>query len=392
LDRKFLYFVAAVIALLVGAGVVWQLWGQQLITKALVPTVAFKAEPAQPQAAYADPRMWYSRPPNTANDPALWVPAGYAPNPKPKAALFFIHPTSFLDRNAWNMPLDNAEANDRARLFIRGQASAWNEVAEIWAPKYRQATFGAFLTTEDDARKALNLAYQDVALAFDEFVRDIPKDQPIFLAGHSQGALHLTRLLREKVAGTPLAKRVIAAYVVGWPISLETDIAALGFPACETADQARCLLSWQSFGEPADPQLILDTYDATTGFNGQPRKGTAFLCTNPITGTKDGAAPAEANLGTLFPSDDFSTAEIKPGLVPARCEGRGILLIGPGPKLGPYVLPGNNYHVFDISLFWANVRADAARRLAAYGGTNSAPAKAGALRRRAPAFAGAQAR
>jgi hypothetical protein len=206
-----------------------------------------------------------------------------------------------------------------------------------------------------------------VELAFEEFVREVPKDQPIFLAGHSQGALHLTRLLRERIAGTPLAKRVVAAYVVGWPISLKTDLPALGLPPCTSPDQAGCILSWQSFGEPADPKLIIDTYDATTGFNGQPRKDTPFLCVNPLTGTQDGEAPAEANLGTLFPSADFSTAEIKPGVVPARCAGRGILLIGEGPKLGPYVLPGNNYHVFDISLFWANIRADAARRLAAFG-------------------------
>jgi hypothetical protein len=26
--------------------------------------------------------------------------------------------------------------------------------------------------------------------------------------------------------------------------------------------------------------------------------------------------------------------------------------------MGPYVLPGNNYHVYDYPLFWANVRAD----------------------------------
>jgi len=30
------------------------------------------------------------------------------------------------------------------------------------------------------------------------------------------------------------------------------------------------------------------------------------------------------------------------------------------------VLPGNNYHVYDYSLFWANVRADANRRLKAF--------------------------
>jgi hypothetical protein len=30
------------------------------------------------------------------------------------------------------------------------------------------------------------------------------------------------------------------------------------------------------------------------------------------------------------------------------------------------VLPGNNYHVFDYALFWANIRADAAARLASF--------------------------
>ena len=36
------------------------------------------------------------------------------------------------------------------------------------------------------------------------------------------------------------------------------------------------------------------------------------------------------------------------------------------PSLGSYVLPGNNYHVYDYPLFWANVRADVARRLDAF--------------------------
>lgn len=366
MDRKFLYIIAGLIVMVLGAGIVWQLWAQQLIGKALVPTVEFKAEPAQPRGIYADVSMWYSRPDKGAGDPALWVPEGYQATPKASAALFFIHPTSFLDRNAWNMPLDNEEANERAQLFIRGEASAFNEVAQIWAPKYRQATFGAFLTTHEDAQKALDLAYGDVLLAFEEFLSEVPADQPIFLAGHSQGALHLTRLLRDRVAGTPLAKRIVAAYVVGWPVSLETDIQALGLPACATAGQPGCVLSWQSFAEPADPKLIIDTYDATTGFNGQPRAGTPFLCTNPLTGTQDGEAPASANLGTLFPSEDLATAEIRPAAVPARCADRGILLIGKGPELGPYVLPGNNYHVYDYSLFWANVRADAKARLAAF--------------------------
>src|SRR6185312_11558493 len=156
----------------------------------------------------------------------------------------------YLERAQWNAPLDNQEANDRAALFLRAQASAFNEVGAIWAPRYRQATFGAFLTNQAEAEKALDLAYGDVVVAFDQFLKEAG-DRPIILAGHSQGALHLVRLLRDKVAGKPIAKRIVAAYVVGWPIDTASDLPALGLPACTAPDQTGCILSWLTFGEPA---------------------------------------------------------------------------------------------------------------------------------------------
>jgi hypothetical protein len=61
----------------------------------------------------------------------------------------------------------------------------------------------------------------------------------------------------------------------------------------------------------------------------------------------------------------MSNGELVPDAVPARCDDRGLLLIGDPPELGSYVLPGNNYHVYDIPLFWANTQADVARRVEA---------------------------
>src|SRR3546814_9208079 len=104
--------------------------------------------------------MWFSRP-GKADDPSRSTPTRYQPAAAPPAAVFFIHPTSYLDRSHWNAPLDNQEANERAKLFLRGQASAFNEAGDIWAPRYRQATFGAFLTSEAAAGQALDLAYRD---------------------------------------------------------------------------------------------------------------------------------------------------------------------------------------------------------------------------------------
>ena len=365
--RRFLYFVAACVVLVLGAGVVWSLYANELIRWWAVPSRPFVAVSPAGANRYDDPALWIARP-GKADDPSAFRPEGLAEDAAPRgdAAVFYVHPTSFLDNARWNAPLDNADANDRARLFTRGQASAFTAAGRIWAPRYRQATFGAFLTTEPAATQALDAAYRDVAAAFDAFLAAIPADQPIILAGHSQGSLHLTRLLADRIAGKPVARRIVAAYVVGWPISLTTDLPRLGLPACEQPTSTGCVLSWASFAEPADERLVTATYDASTGLDGRPRAGSAILCTNPLTGRRGDAAPAEANLGTLKAQEDWSSAELIPAAVPARCAGRGFLLIGDPPDIGSYVLPGNNYHVYDYSLFWANVRADAARRLAAF--------------------------
>ncbi len=177
------------------------------------------------------------------------------------------------------------------------------------------------------------------------------------------------RLLQERVRGSPEAGRIVAAYVIGWPVSETADLPALPLPACERPDQARCLLSWQSFAEPADPAQVTEVFDASTGPGGVSRGGSAMVCVNPLTGARNGAAPAASNGGTLVPNAEFSEAEFRRGAAGARCGERGFLLIGDSgalPAMGPYVLPGNNYHVYDYALFWANIRADAERRLAAF--------------------------
>ena len=366
LARRFLYLIAILIVLVIAGGIAWSLFQDRLLRAAFVPSVEFSAMPDATAPDYRAAGAWLARP-GLANDPTRYAPSGFAPTDAPKAAVFYVAPTTYLARDRWNAPIDDPAANYRLGLFARSQASAFNGIGAIWAPRYRQATFGAFLAATDPrSAKALDFAYRDVARAFDTFVAANPRG-PLILAGHSQGSLHLLRLLREKVAGTPLAGRIAAVYAIGWPISLTADLPALGLPACTAPGEPRCIVAWQSFAEPAEPKLIDDYFDATTGYAGRPRKGSAMLCVNPLTGA-GGVTPASANLGTLVPHADLLGVDVKAGLVPARCSPEGLLLIGaPPPGFGLYVLPGNNYHVFDYALFWANLRADAAARLANFG-------------------------
>jgi hypothetical protein len=367
LARRFLWVVAGLVVLLLIGALAYRIFQMDLMKAALVPTADFpeRGQPG-PGPSYEEAAMWIARP-DIENNPSLWTPEGFKPEDTPQASVFFIHPTSYLERAHWNAPLDHQESQERAALFVRSQASAFNGVAEIWAPKYRQATFGAFLTTKDDAEKALDFAYRDVAAAFEAFLRQAPVDRPIIVAAHSQGSLHLMRLLRERIAGTLVEEQIAAAYVVGWPVSTTADLGDLGLPACEEADDAGCILSWQSFAEPADPKMVTDVYDASAAPDGTSRAGSPMLCVNPLTGERGDDAPASANLGTLVPNGDLTEAEVVDGAVPARCDVCGFLLIGEDePDLGPYVLPGKNYHVYDYALFWANIRTDAERRLASF--------------------------
>lgn len=369
LARRFLWVVAGLTMLVMAAALLYRLFGAELLRFTMVPTAAFEGGPPPPPRAYADRSLWIARP-DMANSPALWMPTGTKrEGGSPLASAFFIHPTSYLQTSHWNAPLADEESQWRAKLFVQSQASVFNGIADIWAPKYRQATFGAFLTTKAEARKALDFAYRDVAAAFDQFLAEAPKDRPIILAGHSQGSLHLMRLLTERIAGRPEAKRIAAAYVIGWPVSIPADLPSLGLPACQRREQARCVVSWQSFAEPADPKQVTDVYDKSAGATGLSRAGSPMLCTNPLTGAPGGEAAAGSNFGTLVPNEALTEGELKAPGVPARCDVRGFLLIGEdAPDLGPYVLPGNNYHVYDYALFWSNLRADAAARVAAFGG------------------------
>ncbi|WP_066554188.1 DUF3089 domain-containing protein [Croceicoccus bisphenolivorans] len=365
--RKFLYFVAFCIVLVIAAGIVLSIWSKELTELAFTPKGDFVAQDPLAGNAYQDPAMWISRPGMASSDPSRWRPETLPDDETvSQAAVFFIHPTSYLSRDSWNAPLDDADANSGAELFVRGLASVYNRSVDIWAPRYRQAAVGAFLTQGDNRKQALDLAYGDVAQAFDFFLASIGKDQPIVLAAHSQGALHLKRLLAEKAVGTPLADRIVAAYVAGWPVSMERDLPAMGLPACATDNQPGCVMSWQSYAEPADASLLFSAYEEGVTLDGEPLAKTDALCTNPITGTIDGEAPASANTGTLVPDGDFSSGELVAGAVPARCGSDHLLLIGDPPEMGNAVLPGNNYHVYDIPLFWMNLRQDFARREAAW--------------------------
>ena len=361
--RKFLYVVAFCIVVYLAGLLAYNFYPAQLSRISFTPSRQFEVQPPVKPNAYADPAMWLVRPGMPQPDPAQWKPDGYtAQDATVEAAVFFVHPTSYLKKDHWNAPLDDPDANRIALIVTRANASVFGPAREVWAPRFRQATLGAFVTDQPEAKQAHDLAYADVAEAFDAFLAAQPAGRPVVLAGHSQGSFILKRLLAEKVAGTPTAKRIAAAYVIGWLVDTNRDLPAMGLPACAKADQSGCVISYLSFADQADTAMMREAYERFAGKAASP----SYLCSNPLSGGIGGTAPAASNPGGIVPDAMFEKATVTKELVGASCADDGSLRIGKGPAMGPFVLPGGNYHVYDYALYWVPLRQDFARRVTAW--------------------------
>ncbi|GER07580.1 hypothetical protein GCM10007972_20480 [Iodidimonas muriae] len=370
--RLFLYIVSGLMGLtILGGALLYVFWDEaQMVALAqMKPETSLADAPKAPAPDYAKSESWAARP--GADDNARVTPQGVEPLSPMEADVFFIHPTSYLGTSYWNAPIDEPQATASLPSILKAQASPFAASARIFAPRYRQASFGAFLAANSDTVATLMLAYSDVEAAFDHYLREDNKGRPFILAGHSQGALLGSFLLKNRINGTDLADRMVAAYLPGWTFSSVQDLGALpDIGACETALDTGCMISWQTFGEEGDPSYLVDAYNQQFGLSGLMKAGTPMLCQNPVSWERDGTAPASRHMGAVPPAptpDATLPAPINPGLE-SRCGDDGFLYITPAPgePFTRFLLPGQNYHVYDIHLFSMNVRANVRDRIAAW--------------------------
>jgi DUF3089 family protein len=338
--------------------------------RAMQPQHSFASETPSTPPDYGSVGSWASLP--DRNDPADVIPGTGFDNRQASAAadVFFVHPTTYFRAEHWNQPPDDEVANYLIdRSVLRNQASVFSSCCKIYVPRYRQATLYSFIDRGDDGRQAIELAYQDVLRAFDYFIQHYNQGRPFILAGHSQGSMHLKRLLKDRVLDSPLRERLIAVYAVGANFPKATLTHDLpGLNVCESARQLGCLITWNSVG----PKVARD--DSTRD----------DVCVNPLTWmTNDAKADRSLNEGGVsYPSDtkgdlahlqpmhsdmNAERAEIDVGIADAQC--RDGLLWVTGIRSRYYTsrpFGRDNYHIYDYSLFHMNIRKNALLRTQHY--------------------------
>ena len=298
---------------------------------------------------YADPQYWAALP--GREDAADWVPegAGLIDNQdSAKADVFFIHPTTDLYGLGGNAKLDKDKLNNITdKTTIKYQASVFNGSCKVYAPRYRQAALhNFFMKNSVEAQSAFDLAYSDVKKAFEYYLEHYNNGRPIIIAGHSQGSKHAARLLRDFFDGTPLQKQLVEAYVIGFPTRADQFQFLKVSP---DSNDVGGIISFCTFGMDPKFEKMVDDYSGA-------------ICVNPLNWTTDKEfVAAKYHLGGISRSWDGVQAK----LIGAKC-GNGILEIQRPAVSGYEPLLKYNYHLHDYSLFYMNIRENAAHRLKVY--------------------------
>ena len=122
------------------------------------------------------------------------------------------------------------------------------------------------------------------------------EDRSFILAGHSQGTFHLLRLLQEKIINTPLAKRLVAAYLIGY--SIPENIS--GIKSSRRATGAGSVIGWNTYTKNGNYDFF--TKYAVIWLEGKYQKISSrpLVQINPLSWRFHGAKVSrEKNLGSL---------------------------------------------------------------------------------------------
>jgi hypothetical protein len=303
--------------------------------------------PAPPQ--YNDLKYWAAHPDKADN--ADKVPANTDlkdEQTQSQIDVFFLHPTTYTYKRGndqWNGSLQNEALNKKTdEGTILYQASLFNGVGRVFAPRYRQAHYGAFFSTDKaSGKQATELAYTDVKSAFEYYLKTWNGNRPIIIAAHSQGTIHATRLLKEFFDKTSLRNRLVIAYIVGIAIP---KMAFENIPICESPDQTGCFCSWRTFKKSYIPKPPVPVSDS-------------IASVNPLSMTTDGnLVSAEKHLGGVL----TGFTKTKTQLTDAQNH-KGLLWISKPKFKGSFLYRSANYHPGDFNIFYLNVREDAKRRV-----------------------------
>ncbi|MFZ4592025.1 MAG: DUF3089 domain-containing protein [Ignavibacteria bacterium] len=271
--------------------------------------------------------------------------------------VFYYYPSSWQKLNASDpiiCEIDNPMMLQTAPLQFKKQATAFETVGNVYAPFYRQddAASTVALPPSEQAKVVGGLPTTAATAAFDYYIKHFNNGRPFILVGHSQGAIVLSNLLSGYLKENPkVYQKMIAAYVIGWPITSEYLAQNPHLKFAQGPDDVGVIISYNTEAPNipiANPLLA----------------GLIGNVINPITWTRDETVAATTQgLGSFMP-DSKGVFGTVPQYADARVDiAKGVLICSTADKLDSLDgCPYGIYHTFDISFYYYNLRQNATNR------------------------------
>jgi len=173
---------------------------------------------------------------------------------------------------------------------VRGHL-IWNIISEgIFL--YRQFTSAALASFLENGeadlsapvdpalQEVVDMAYNDVLDAFKQFVAN-SDGRGFVLIGHSQGSMHLIRLIQEEIESHAyLSERMISAHLIGMLVELplDTEVGATfqATPPCDFDNATGCFVNYSSFKRSESPSA------GSAFFGVSVTPDTRATCTHPV--------------------------------------------------------------------------------------------------------------
>jgi hypothetical protein len=284
--------------------------------------------------------------------------AYYAAGEGKEADLFLICPTVDMGKNEnYNMSMDDEATKESFVGALNMERGIYEDSATMYAPYYRQMTFPVYSMTEDEMKPYLEMAYRDVAAAFEYYFEHCNNGRPIILAGFSQGSQLLLMLMKEYFDDPKYSEKLVAAYCIGWRVT-EEDIAQ--YPHLKMAqgeNDTGVIISFNSEAEGIEDTIMVP-------------KGQKTLGINPLNWKTDSTlADKDLNKGACFTRYSGEIKKELPQLTGAYLdENRGTLIVTDitPSDYSNSLFPDGVYHLYDYQFFYRNLQENVATRLACF--------------------------
>ena len=304
------------------------------------------------EPTYADLEDWLVHPEKQSDNDFLSANTNLK-----RADVFFIVPTLYQDRKetSWNSDVYNEEfSNILMQSSIKYQSTAWLSSANLYSPNYRQAHFRVFEEKywKNGGEDAFEIAYSDIKRSFEVFLKQFNKGKPIIIAGHSQGAGHAKRLLKDFFDGKELSNKLIAAYLVGTKITKDDffDLELMNKP-----DQTGGYVTWNTYKVLKDEKKYDLTIDRLWLSDAQ--------VTNPITWSDYVSKDYNDHKGFLWLNQ-----KVFPNAVVIESIDEAVNIKTPKMGFPKSLLVSflKDYHKGDINIFWEDIRQNSILRTRKY--------------------------